>query len=980
MKSNFILNLILLEFLFFTIKCLKINTLTDEEKDSKEDIINLKITKDLNQEDKYVEKDDVIISFKTDYKDDENKFDISQSVFETKIKDDLNNTYNAACKLWKPLDDNIRVICNFTGNINKDASYINLNNITFQYDNKYNVTIIQTEQIRVIPLEVHIPFIYSNSQTINIEEDKSTSTYELKFNVSKYNKEFIVIQNGDSEHGQLIIDNCENNEKELICTLKKEDILEILWNNKNTFSVAFLSYDFGYYNLSDAGIITINYNGKNKEDIYINITNVKQIEGGGYITFDTNVSSIDNLVSKKFNLTINGSEEKKEVPCFFKKSKTKNLLLLCSVKNLDNFYLGPSKELIELSDIHYKYNFKIIPITSNFSFTLNKLQIKVYDLYNSYPKVLDFTKENNNLDIILTGKFENNIEYENNIILNSTKGNLGCKNLLNSIKCQVEKNQFNQSGYHDLLYYNQEKDSFAFYEISPFEVIFSANNTIVIKIKKQDDNDIIKIGQDGIIYLDTDYNDTNNAINNTNFENINFNVNFSLDNKNEIYRELTCHFWKPKNEKLKLICKLKDNNFDSKEHYITLNEIKLNLTEKNIAIIINRTDNIKIKQLDYEISFIYSDKQEITIGDEESFKIKFKQLSYDQKPLYLYKNEMRYIKLNVSSTTNGELICTVNKTNLLEILAYSGENFYLGQKFDTGLYLFKSVLDISFVYEINKKKIDLKIDEKNKLLTKNVSKNEFIVYEVNITSNNEINSPITTDYFSITLNETENNTMTCLFKKREYINVLLLLCNATKDGLYSLGTIKKEELNKIHILYDFTLEQSKNDDLYNISDLGTKITSVSLLYIEFNEEKRENATIQFEAEHPERIKSILLDNGTSSSNVELNDTHCQNKIWYKECSFNITLFIEEGLYNISHLNHGGNYTINYEVSAINFKFTNDYNGIIVGISIIAGMIVIIAIAYGVWYYLKKKDEKDMNLDVEKEDIEVKKPINSEEKE
>ena len=168
MKSNFILNLILLEFLFFTIKCLKINTLTDEEKDSKEDIINLKITKDLNQEDKYVEKDDVIISFKTDYKDDENKFDISQSVFETKIKDDLNNTYNAACKLWKPLDDNIRVICNFTGNINKDASSINLNNITFQYDNKYNITIIQTEQIRVIPLEVHIPFIYSNSQTINI--------------------------------------------------------------------------------------------------------------------------------------------------------------------------------------------------------------------------------------------------------------------------------------------------------------------------------------------------------------------------------------------------------------------------------------------------------------------------------------------------------------------------------------------------------------------------------------------------------------------------------------------------------------------------------------------------------------------------------------------------------------------------------------------------------------------------------------------
>ena len=70
MKSNFILNLILLQFLFFSIKCLMIKTLTDEEKDSKENIITLNITKDLNQEDKYVEKDGVI-SFKTDYKDDE---------------------------------------------------------------------------------------------------------------------------------------------------------------------------------------------------------------------------------------------------------------------------------------------------------------------------------------------------------------------------------------------------------------------------------------------------------------------------------------------------------------------------------------------------------------------------------------------------------------------------------------------------------------------------------------------------------------------------------------------------------------------------------------------------------------------------------------------------------------------------------------------------------------------------------------------
>ena len=109
--------------------------------------------------------------------------------------------------------------------------------------------------------------------------------------------------------------------------------------------------------------------------------------------------------------------------------------------------------------------------------------------------------------------------------------------------------------------------------------------------------------------------------------------------------------------------------------------------------------------------------------------------------------------------------------------------------------------------------------------------------------------------------------------------------------------------------------------------------------------------------------------------------HCENFNWYKKCIINITLFNEAGPHYISHLNKDRNgYIINYEVSGIDIQFTNDYNGIIVGISIIAGMIVIITIAYGVWYYLKKKDEKDMNLDVEKEDIEVKKPINSEEKE
>ena len=157
-------------------------------------------------------------------------------------------------------------------------------------------------------------------------------------------------------------------------------------------------------------------------------------------------------------------------------------------------------------------------------------------------------------------------------------------------------------------------------------------------------------------------------------------------------------------------------------------------------------------KLDDNINFIYADKQEITLKDRESYNLTFKQLSYVEDTLYLYKNEMRYIKLNVCDIINDELICTVNKTNLVEILASNGENYYIREKSDINLHLFKSVLDITFKYETAKNETKVKIGN---LLTKNVSRNEFVVYETNVTANN-ISTLITSDYFNINVNTNEN--------------------------------------------------------------------------------------------------------------------------------------------------------------------------------------------------------------------------------
>ena len=180
----------------------------------------------------------------------------------------------------------------------------------------------------------------------------------------------------------------------------------------------------------------------------------------------------------------------------------------------------------------------------------------------------------------------------------------------------------------------------------------------------------------------------------------------------------------------------------------------------------------------------------------------------------------------------------------------------------------------------------------------------------------------------------------------------------------------KEKENDIHISYNFNLGELTNNEIYNISGIGTKITSVSPLELEFNKEKKENFKIIYETENPERLNHLKLNNES---------LHCENKIWYKECSVNITIFIQQGIYNTTHLNHQKSQTTNYEASGINITFTNDFYGVIVGLSILAGMVVIIVVGFLVWRYLKKQDDNEMDMDVEKEDIELNSPINNDDK-
>ena len=182
----------------------------------------------------------------------------------------------------------------------------------------------------------------------------------------------------------------------------------------------------------------------------------------------------------------------------------------------------------------------------------------------------------------------------------------------------------------------------------------------------------------------------------------------------------------------------------------------------------------------YFIAFLYSDKQEINIqNDKVIYEIIFKKEAYYNELLLLYKNEMKMINLECNNQ-DKKIICFIKKDKLIELLAFNGQKYYLCQLTNSeGLYFFNSVLNIDIKYNnITKKDIYINI---KKLITQFIEKNNFIVYETNITDINKIS----TDFF--TLITEINNSLECMLQKNKNDGNLLLLCKTLIPGKNYLG-------------------------------------------------------------------------------------------------------------------------------------------------------------------------------------------------
>ena len=888
-----------------------------------------------------------IIAFNTNYNDNKlNIFNIAdieeKTSFITEIIDNENNKFNVSCRLWEPTNEKLKIFCELNDTLKQNINTIKLTKTTFLYNDKYNITILpEIESINVQVVQGIFPFLYADHQEINVLNNKDS--YDIKLKIGNYNNELLELY--DRDFNEKLFDDCKINGKELTCTITKTEIEEILAYDGEIFHLGVTYEKYGYSDLDYIFGIKINYKDVTKEDIYIDIKEFKEdkILWNRFIVYETNVTSIKTLSSGRFTLDFNNSPENY---CIFQKKPQTNLLLLCLfMNNTGQFFLKETNTNIIKDDVSILYTFIITPITNNETFEVR--EEKSLYIFNNYPKILDYSeKDTINIYLPFLNKYYPNNRYK----LNPEGDYLDCQILESLLLCNVPSSHFTNSSieYYNLYYNTSEKTFSIVYELTPFKVIFNLK-TIEIAIEDNDNKDLIKIGQNGIIYLITNYNDSENIFIESELEGFNFEVSFTDGKANEDYKS-SCNLWKPEKENLRIICQLK-NNLPKGETNIYLQK-DLNIVYKNkynLNITAN-TNGIKVKQLEESISFLYYKNQQLEIKDETQYILTFKYKSYDEQPLYLYQNNMKSLRLNeCKKEGKDEIKCNINKNELLSILSYDGEIYSLAQRIENeGIYIFNSVLDIKLIYKINQEEIKI---NKLELLTPSIAKNEFIVYKTDI---NQI-SELITDFFTIETNNTEN--LTCLFKKNEKMN-LLLLCNAAIEGEDSLGELSQKTFDKISVLYKFILEESaENDDIFNITnDEGAKISNVYPTELNFS--KKDWYIVTYETESPDKLKGIKL-NPDSSSELE-----CKDKAGYKECNVTKDHITKKDYYHTYHKNYLGETKIYYEVPLI-YAIPKDKNsgnsddegsdnlGAIIGGSV-AGVIVLLIIIFLIIHYMRKR--------------------------
>jgi len=252
--------------------------------------------------------------------------------------------------------------------------------------------------------------------------------------------------------------------------------------------VGLFPFDFVFH-------ITINYCNIEKEDLFIGITKIVDdiTEIGTPLGFETNIISIPNFISHIYGNS------------YFKKINGHPLIYFKNFSSEEEFsnYTIDKEQIF--SNIHYKYNFRIQPFKINQTVSI---QGKGTDIYFLYPEELNFSTE----EIFTIRYIMPSPSLSKNITLNPNLPALECVDLNGMKNCFVPIYYFigEKSGYYYTYHLNHDNKSSIYYS-SPIINVTLPEKKIYILIKEED-NFYMTLGENGLLYFITSYNDSKTNI------------------------------------------------------------------------------------------------------------------------------------------------------------------------------------------------------------------------------------------------------------------------------------------------------------------------------------------------------------------------------------------------------------------------------------------------------------------------------------
>ena len=795
------------------------------------------------------------------------------------------NYYYFDCRLWNPKNSNIIVLCSMMDNFNLS----NTSNFEFlahyiRYKD-YRIEIRTQEELffQFQQFNEEIPFLYSEPQDVYLNNPKDY--YDLIFKYERGYPVYAVLSAKEEANTFTLLNNCSRKNGNLVFHIKKES-LEELFTYNSSLTVSYLTKQYGPFKYEFVLDINNLYD-QTKEDINIELTEVLNTisEVNSLIAIRTNITQIGPLTSKMFLLKFYDRSQSYTKKCFFKKydNNETSMFLFCEMDEKGKFDFFIEEEKIILNDIHYKYNFVIYrsEIYERINVDGNGKNIIYYT-----TEVLDFTTSSS--DII--EYFSNGAQFFEDIKLNPDSPSLICDINTNYYKrCTVDKTHFEgkETGYYYHYYKNHLNKSEIAYDARPVKVIVEP--TILIRVKYEDNKDIIKVGEYinqggkysfGTLPLKTDFDDTE-----TNIFNISSNIESNIYVIGKSRHSTRCRLWKPKKGKIKLFIRIGDGTLNSNENNVTFERVTFTYKEK--TIIIKTDDYFQIKYLTYQhISFLYSDPQIIDLDQAvESYNLKFKFDLYNKDPFYLFSGTS-YIPVDNCNPEGKELICNIKKETIEENLIKKG-NFKMAALNDyEGSLSFNFVDDIIITYNDTREKSNVKVVV-NYPYESFSRKGQAFAYKTNIYSTSNFIS----DKFNMTFidDNYDESYQICYLKKSEDQNKwsnVILLCTINSYGNYLL----KEQtiiLNDIHYKYNFTIKKLEDNNWIFLYGQGTHIL-FSYPHIK-NLTLEEIGTFKYIMDSPDTSGNIYV-----SQNINITEFfNCTNIDFVKICKINMTYFVDK---------------------------------------------------------------------------------------